>query len=284
MSAADIPFEIQEEIIRRVLPVKSLIRFRSVSKEWKSLIDSPEFITTHHHNSSLNNQAHHLLIACKDNVDSKVRYVSVVDDDISFPNHTFAPSVSPTVSMVIMLGCSHGLVCLVGLSRDRVNIVIVVWNPSIRKSFVIVLPFGTDEFGFGVCPRTSDPKIVMIPRNPIGYKATAEVFTLSSGAWRSISMNLPQELVIYTQTPVVIDGVIHWVAHDVFDTADDAYSRIISFDLTSEEFGQLDLPDCLIGRRNLGMSKLKQSLVVLDYNSSGDDDAVCDVWMMLKDA
>ncbi|KAJ0714010.1 hypothetical protein HanPI659440_Chr13g0484871 [Helianthus annuus] len=32
------------------------------------------------------------------------------------------------------------------------------------------------------------------------------------------------------------------------------------------------------------MSKLKQSLVVLDYNSSGDDEAVCDVWMMLKNA
>ncbi|KAJ0714025.1 putative F-box domain-containing protein [Helianthus annuus] len=274
MSAADIPFEIQEEIIKRVLPVKSLIRFRSVLKEWKSLIDSPEFIT-HHHNSSMN-QAHHLLIACKDKVDSEVQYVSVVDDDISFPNHTFAPSVSPSVGMEIMLGCSHGLVCLVGLSRDRVNIVIVVWNPSIRKSVGIVLPLGTDIFGFGVCPRTSDPKIVMIPMNPIGYEAKAEVFTLSSGAWRSIPMNLPQELVIYPQTPVVIDGVIHWVAHDVFDTADDAYSRrIISFELTSEEFGQLDLPDCLIGRRNIGMSKLKQSLVVLDYNSSGDDDAVC---------
>ncbi|KAJ0828768.1 putative F-box domain-containing protein [Helianthus annuus] len=40
----NVPFEIQEEIIKR-LPVKSLIRFRSVSKSWKSLIDSSNFIT-----------------------------------------------------------------------------------------------------------------------------------------------------------------------------------------------------------------------------------------------
>nr|XP_043630585.1 uncharacterized protein LOC122601916 [Erigeron canadensis] len=38
----NIPFELQGEIIKWV-DVKSLLKFRSVSKEWKSLIDSPEF-------------------------------------------------------------------------------------------------------------------------------------------------------------------------------------------------------------------------------------------------
>ncbi|GKD98136.1 integrase, catalytic region, zinc finger, CCHC-type containing protein [Tanacetum coccineum] len=39
-----IPFEVQMEIVKRVYDVSSLIRFRSVSKEWKSFIDSHEFI------------------------------------------------------------------------------------------------------------------------------------------------------------------------------------------------------------------------------------------------
>ncbi|GKD28272.1 zinc finger, CCHC-type containing protein [Tanacetum coccineum] len=39
-----VPFEVQMEIVKRVDDVSSLIRFRSVSKEWKSFIDSREFI------------------------------------------------------------------------------------------------------------------------------------------------------------------------------------------------------------------------------------------------
>ncbi|GJR34278.1 putative F-box protein [Tanacetum coccineum] len=42
-----IPVEILAEIFKRV-PVKSLIRFRSVSKPWKSLIESLEFVNSYH--------------------------------------------------------------------------------------------------------------------------------------------------------------------------------------------------------------------------------------------
>nr|XP_043634537.1 uncharacterized protein LOC122605646 [Erigeron canadensis] len=41
-----IPLEVQEKILNR-LPVKPLVQFRSVSKIWKSLIDSPEFIAVY---------------------------------------------------------------------------------------------------------------------------------------------------------------------------------------------------------------------------------------------
>ncbi|GKB61169.1 ribonuclease H-like domain-containing protein [Tanacetum coccineum] len=44
----NIPFDIQTEIIKRA-PVKSVIRFRTVSKSWKSLIDSSEFIAVFNH-------------------------------------------------------------------------------------------------------------------------------------------------------------------------------------------------------------------------------------------
>ncbi|MFS8006088.1 putative F-box domain-containing protein [Helianthus anomalus] len=273
--SADIPFVIQEEIIKRVVPVKSLIRFRSVSKQWKSLIDSSEFITRH---SLLPAKPHHLLL--RYTVASEPKYVSIVDDD-SFPHHKFSPIVSPTVkpveiAIVRMLDCSHGLVCLFGITAYGTEL-IVLWNPSIRKSLTIVLLFGMSYVvGFGVCPKTSDPKIVKIKcvNRASAIDSKAEVFTLSSRAWRSVPMNLSQYSSKCLYKQVVIDGVIHWVATNLITNN----KMIISFDLTSEEFGEVDLPDSLAGSRSLDISKLNESLHVLDYRG----DAVCYVWMMSK--
>nr|GEU69368.1 hypothetical protein [Tanacetum cinerariifolium] len=54
------PYEIQLEIIKRVPEFKSLIRFRSVSKQWMSFIDSPEFIAFYGVRQS---QPHRLLLS-----------------------------------------------------------------------------------------------------------------------------------------------------------------------------------------------------------------------------
>ncbi|KAF5797326.1 putative F-box domain-containing protein [Helianthus annuus] len=207
--SANIPFEIQEEIIKRVLPVKSLIQFRSVSKQWKSLIDSPEFIADH---------------------------------------------------SVLRLASCHGLVFLYGYSRDLANDLIVLWNPSIRKSVGIAsAPYGYgygDVFGFGVCPKTSDPTIVKITYLSKPYKA--EVFTLSSGAWKSISKNLPYKLLYFISRQVVIVGVIHWAAFDL--SVDKAPCKIISFDLTTKEFGEVELPDRLAWAGAIGIHTYPSSV------------------------
>ncbi|KAI3688373.1 hypothetical protein L1987_82085 [Smallanthus sonchifolius] len=182
--SGNIPFEIQVEIIKRTL-VKSLIRFRSVSKQWKSVIDSSEFIRDHSVNQT---QPHHLLFALK----------------------------------------------LVTLTSMK-----------------------------------------------------AEVFALSSRAWRSVSMSLPYNSIEFSFDQLLINGIIYWVAFVKLTKNDESLRliRVISFDLTSEEFGEVVLParkvhlrDSLT-RPSLSISKLKESLVVLNYYAG---DAVCDVWVMLK--
>ncbi|GJS70358.1 retrovirus-related pol polyprotein from transposon TNT 1-94 [Tanacetum coccineum] len=65
------------EIIKRVPDVKSLIRFRAVSKPWKSFVDSPEFITGY---SARDTHPHRLLLRYRDNVHPyEFKYVSFVD-------------------------------------------------------------------------------------------------------------------------------------------------------------------------------------------------------------
>ncbi|KAJ0903537.1 putative F-box domain-containing protein [Helianthus annuus] len=290
----DIPFELQEEIIKRVLPVKSLIRFRSVSKQWKSLIDSSEFIT--HHTLNNKTQPQHLLVryitratghrvVSPDACLPEYKYVSIVDDD-SFPHHNFSPVVPPTVklhALPFMLDCSHGLVCLYGWTRDPVNRkkLVVVWNPLIGKSVCIEIPDRVRSvIGFGVCPKTSDPKIVKLSCFiDSEAKAKAEVFTLSSGAWRSVPMNIPFKSLHFWNPQVVRDGVIHWLTYEKITYK----HRFYLFDLASEKFGEAGRYDgklavyelCSERINGLGiygsdfkLSSYKESLLLLNHSDS----------------
>nr|XP_043634487.1 uncharacterized protein LOC122605591 isoform X2 [Erigeron canadensis] len=76
-----IPFEIQQKIMKK-LPVKSLLQFRTVSKEWKSLIDSADFILGY--NNEQQQQHHHILVRYDDSqIPGEEQFVSIIDD------HTF---------------------------------------------------------------------------------------------------------------------------------------------------------------------------------------------------
>ncbi|GJZ46442.1 putative F-box domain-containing protein [Tanacetum coccineum] len=208
----NIPFEMQVEIMKR-LPIRSLIQFRSVSKSWKCLIDSSEFIGDYHVSRDT---LHHLLLS---------------------------------------------------YSKSKMA---VVWNLTIRKSIDIVVPNVLDShpyetlFGFGVCPKTNDPKLVRVTCIFVTWK----IDTISSIPW---------------QVQVYIDWFIYWRAFDRSYVGGkfQRYDLIMSFDMISEEFTEVYLPDSLAKDSDIGLSisKLKESLVVLEYNFKAER-RVYGVWMM----
>ncbi|XP_076915818.1 F-box/kelch-repeat protein At2g43270-like [Bidens hawaiensis] len=227
-----VPHEIQLEIMTQ-LPEKSLIRFRSVSKTWKSIIDSSDFISKHYKGHHTKPQ--HLLVMYENTlvrfsgqVDYKQKYVSVVDDH-NFPKHKVSLKVPILVKKLecpTIIGTSHGLVCLYsGTPGDgstsgkgsRRTDVVVIWNISVRKAVAVFVPNIIEDeiyetnIGFGVCRETNDPKIVKITYadNPPEVK----VFTLSMGAWRRSNGNIPSHILINSliQNDVVVDGVLYWV-------------------------------------------------------------------------
>ncbi|KAJ0555405.1 putative F-box domain-containing protein [Helianthus annuus] len=280
-----IPFEIQSEIMRR-LPVKSLLRFRSVSNSCKSLIDSSHFIKHYI------GPQQHLLVKYLD-VDSFIKkYVSIVDDDDrTFPVQDLSPILPPYVYILdnlSIIGSFHGLLCLYDSNHNTnaMNLA-VLWNPSIRKAVGVVVPETEDNnedrtvLGFGVCPETNDPKIVKITHSNDLWQV--EVFTLSTGAWRSPHGSIfPRSNSIFIRwDQVVLDGCVYWLATD--DTSEisrDSYHLIISFDITSEEFKEVSLPDALATCNHenyLTISKLMNSLVVLERN---EGEMLYNVWMM----
>ncbi|GJX82783.1 F-box domain containing protein [Tanacetum coccineum] len=126
-----IPFEIQSEIIKR-LPVKSVVQCRSVSKLWKSLIDSAEFIKSYH---SCKTPKQHLFVRYK--LANDLKYVSIADDDI-FPNQKSSLTVPQPISQlgyISTLNSANGLLCFYGSRQDVFDEkIVVLWNPSIGKA------------------------------------------------------------------------------------------------------------------------------------------------------
>ncbi|XP_071717859.1 F-box only protein 8-like [Rutidosis leptorrhynchoides] len=292
------------------LPVKSLIRFRLVSKEWKSLIDSSEF-KSDYIICQLAQRKRILLRVYRGYVDDdheREEYCWIVDDDETFPQHKISFKYPWSVNRLKnmkqdskLVGCSHGLLCFTGEDDDCFNCYII-WNPSIKKSVTIDSPNYRWAIavtsGFGVCPNSLDPKIVKINTFDVPYDYDydydndflcthrawrVEVFTLSAGVWRSPLTKLPNKwynINLESQTPVVLNGFIYWSAYVGRMFID--CNTIISFNLESEEFTKLKLPSELArlnGDRELDLFKLRESLGVVQSEFEGSKE-VHKVWLM----
>ncbi|GJS53532.1 putative F-box domain-containing protein [Tanacetum coccineum] len=258
-----IPFEIQSEIMKR-LPVKSLIQFRSVSKPWKSFIDSSKFIANYHRTQ----QHHHILFSLP---------VPVSVNQLNEPT---------------IVGSSQGLLCFYDIFDDsKTKTTAVIWNPIIRKSVTISVPNDigfqySTAVGFGVTPDTSDPKLVKVSFDrSLGYwgdcDTVVEVFTLSTKAWKRLTTNLPLNSTAFGVNQVVLDRFIYWRAYDLRfeDPHYHGLEQIMSFDMITEEFNELDLPDSLARNHRLFMSKARESLVVAQMKWVINNQVVS-VWMM----
>ncbi|MFS8015814.1 putative F-box domain-containing protein [Helianthus anomalus] len=219
-----LPSELQSEIMK-MLPLQSLFRFRSVCKSWKSVMDSSDFITGY------SGQHQHL-------------FVGYTDDKDMYNNKQISVTL-PEFQYII--GSSRGLLCVYSPNR------VLIFNPCFRRKAVAVdVPrveyrwnIHITVLGFGVCRETNDPKIVKI--TPTTSLWQVEVFTLSTGAWRiPYSDDFSCKSVKFSCDQVVIDGCLYWLARDRL-VDDEYYNLIVLFDLTSEEFREVNLPDCLAG-------------------------------------
>ncbi|GJT94908.1 uncharacterized mitochondrial protein-like protein [Tanacetum coccineum] len=273
----NIPFDIQSEIMKR-LPVKSLIQFRSVSKQWKSLIDSAKFIKNYHIIHT--NPQHHLLVIYE--LDFVETYTSIVDNN-TFPQQKFpltAPEYLSLLRNTFTLSSVDGLVCFCGDVDWRTRMA-VIWNPTVRKSVGIVIPIskGVDiVVGFGVCPDTSDPKLVKIIVDEINSMWEVDVFTLSTRVWKTVYTGVPFKLGDLSWSQVFVNGVIYFHACDSIYLDDGVRSNfVILFDLKSEKFGEVCLPERLVHAPLLRETKVNESLGLLEYYIEGGK-YVCGVW------
>jgi F-box interacting protein len=302
-----LPNEVIIEILSR-LPVKSLIRFRCVSKTWCSLISSPHFIATHLNRALSNPHPPYLLLHHVNENIAKERFTLHSFDD-PFPRNHFTKHLdytSPAIHTLLLsldqeieekggffaypsdfidlhclqfpdngfyvAGSSNGLVCLVDDIYDVYchNFgLFVVWNPSIQKAIslpepnIISLPkIGFDEYdrnsiqclGFGYDPKTDDYKLVrLVYRFDYIVPPLVEIYTLRTGAWRSLKAPGPPYTIITWSLSVFLNGAVHWPAYTPADQG--AFRNlIVSFDMEDETFREVAMPKSLQGVEDLSVT------------------------------
>ncbi|TYG55920.1 hypothetical protein ES288_D08G022000v1 [Gossypium darwinii] len=229
--------------ILRGLSVKDLLRFKCVSKLWCSSIDDPYFIKLHLSHSLKTNTNHSLILRRWGYDFLSVNYDSLKTTQVINPPLTNSP--------IKILGSCNGLLALID-DKDR----IFLWNPSTRKSQV--LPSTEIEFsstsissapstyyGFGYEPISDDHKLVRMVQshgnNDEYFHSEAKVYSLRSNCWRRI-----KDVCFYLKNRkfgFLANNALHWM---VFKTPQSDNRNLVGFNLGSEEFHFLELPDfCL---------------------------------------
>ncbi|KAK9160751.1 hypothetical protein Syun_007092 [Stephania yunnanensis] len=253
---SSLPQEIIEGILSR-LPVKSLLRFRCVSKSWHKLIADPNFIKIHLNQANLNNN---IKIMLKSDFICSVDNNEVCDQIVNLHHPFEAP-----IRGAEILGSCNGLVCI---KSDKE--VIWLWNPSTRehkKLPEIPVEFSGSNFsivyGFGYDPITDDYKVVRVysyDDDDDVRHSEVKVYLLSLNSWKVIP-DIPYES--YYRAGRLLNGALHWVATRC--NALDESSLIISFDIGDEVFREVPLPEFEDGKGQVNVAVLAGCLCILRH-------------------
>ncbi|XP_060181111.1 F-box/kelch-repeat protein At3g23880-like [Lycium barbarum] len=277
-----LPEELIIEILLR-LPVKSLLKFRSVSKSWLALISTPEFINTHL-SISANNQrlvlTHHKFVLTSSvhkyqyNIES-CSLSSLLNNDSVIESFDLDYPMNNPLKNVWIVGSVNGLICLAIGFTD-----LFLWNPSTRnfKKLPDSRPTGRPacfKYGFGYDECHDDYKVIGMFCYIHGRSRHVEVklYSLKSDYWRTHDEDFSGEIQ-FARTGKFVNGRIYWANNDCRDLHKEW--KIISIDLADEKWGKVEQPCYDEGYNFLLLGALGSDLSVFcNYPRTHTD-----VWVM----
>ncbi|KAK4580964.1 hypothetical protein RGQ29_024569 [Quercus rubra] len=254
------------------LPVKSLIRFRCVSKSWYSTITNPIFIATHfklNEAKSLSNKNSH---------NGYLLYTSETEDySFHAELRTLVYNRDRTVTEISRCNENNG------------DHIIYLWNPSIRKFKMLAPALMTDPcdsatLGLAYHSQKNDFKILRLVSflGSLGEPdplTEAEVYTLSTDSWRKVvsaELSDPNAGLLSHRSPYIFfNGALHCIA------AHKHCSFILSFDINDERFHKIMLPLDFLDVYQSYLTVFKGSLayiIISDYLATGG--IMCHLWVM----
>ncbi|KAH0663703.1 hypothetical protein KY290_029654 [Solanum tuberosum] len=256
-----------EEIIIGILSrqsVKSLLRFKCVSKSWNTLISEPYFIKKHLNTHAKNQNSQKLLITQVPHgkysngfnlYSSSLSSSSKLVEDIR--RLDYPSSRKPIDGRVYC--CCDGLFFIgfwIYWNDEEVEpSILLLWNPSTRESIILpshveIPPQEEYVYGLGYDATSDDYKILRIHTHD---KVPDEILALKSGSWRQIEET--SDRMSFTKIPdrelclAFLHGAFHWIGHFPRDS-------VVSFNISNEMYGEIPLPGILSSPRLVEVGRL----------------------------
>ncbi|XP_073120259.1 F-box/kelch-repeat protein At3g06240-like [Henckelia pumila] len=298
MAEPRLPMDMLIEVLI-LLPVKSILKFKCVSKTWRDLISSPVFIDRHL--KCDRKQSILLVKRCLppqngEDVDQIFSFHDpdfpelLVSPNLSFP---YIPSCDP--SNLQIQGPCNGLVCIF-LGNN-----VFMCNPALREFKQLPplkFPRGYEGqllgYGFGFVPIVGAYKVIQIreyeppdlidlfyddslANEPVGIQV--DLYDSASNSWKKIdAKELPYITTYAPSVGVFTNGAIHWNAI----SAPGNRPCILCFDTGSETFPQMDVHENFptTDEKRILLMGLDGSLAMVFWDYT--DEAACDVeiWAM----
>lgn len=224
------------EILLR-LPVRTLVQLKCVCKSWKTLISYPEFAKDHLRTSMADQQLVNNVTWVTWESGFLLKFsVQELFQNLSTPVERGHFTLNGSYTVV---GSCNGLLCLIGINNGDV----ILWNPSIRsirsmsRMQLHDLPvINVDGWGFGYDHLNDRYKMLVVRgKRGEGENMTTKLYTFGPNYWTVIP-NFPYHSIDATGN--FLNGTLHWIV-----TKTNRKVVILSFDLGTEKYGELLLPD-----------------------------------------
>ncbi|XP_024199770.1 F-box protein CPR1-like [Rosa chinensis] len=281
--AVYLPEHVIVQIMER-LPIKSLIRFTSVSKRWRFIILSdPNFAKSQFQQT----RSHRALCFDRRESEFESRDLETLwsTGDNSTDRKLRCPFKNPGDELRSLSSC-NGLVCATLSHRSSIDLDIYIWNPSTQ--FYKKLPASPLRvqrvpyvrcYGFGYLSATGDFKVLIDNL----YSLNIEHHNFSSNSNNLYSLNIERHSFSSNSNIWKRIAVPFRIQRDVAGTLSNEAlhwidKEILAFDLTHEKFRTMLLPDFKPGQCIMELGDFRGCLCALDCLNRRA--SFIDLWVM----
>ncbi|KAL7109369.1 hypothetical protein ACP275_06G171300 [Erythranthe tilingii] len=271
MANPDLPEEILLEIFS-LLPAKSVGKCRCLSKSWRTLLSTPQFVKSHLDRRNTVHQRQSLLISHSitlQSIDAVRNNGVVVPRRIELPHGWRIGVAGSCDGLVLVLNHKNEIFLLNPVTLDRARV------PDSYKTRY----YGC-KYGFGYDASCDDYKIVETC-SYIGRRASytfVDVYYVKRRLWKKVEHSRYVHYPCAVTPGAFLNGAIHYLACQRDHESGVLYNVIVAFDLEHDVFDEMPLPSGYsVGR--LVFDKLvvfEGCLCVVDSRRNVE----IDVWVM----